>query len=569
MIRFLQWPWAAVLTVVLPLLALLALSKERRSRTARLAHFGSRAMLARLAPATHRRGPLRTVRIVLACALLGFAFAGPRWGVGDTIVRREGIDIVVALDASLSMMATDENPSRLVRMKQVVRQLRALSPNDRFALLAFAGRSYILTPLTTDDGAIGLYLDNLDPSVVGQAGSSLSSAIRQAVNLLTITKSEGDRAIILLSDGEDFGEEADVRTEAKRAGDAGIELIAVGFGTERGATIPIVENGERTLKRDENGEIVTTKYSPIPLRTAAEAAGGVFIDARTANKAEAIRGVLNQLKTNPRSISTGRDFSPRFQWFVGAALLLLLIDTLSGLRTRKRVISSASNESDETPTKHPQGTVAKKTAATVSLIVVVSLVLAACGAERDPINVARYNRGTALLANDSLSAAMPVLDSASRSSNTDIRFRSAFNSGWAYLISGLGLVRDPASSKFETRRNPRRDSIPQDSLNAMLDSALARYRLALITNPDDLDAKWNYELALREQRGGGGGGGGGAGGGGGGGSATPRPQPRPSGGIGQTQADAILRNAEREERDVQGRRQRRNVPQPPPTGRDW
>jgi Ca-activated chloride channel family protein len=110
------------------------------------------------------------------------ALAGPRWGLERNVVRSSGIDVVLAIDASLSMLAPDDRPSRLERAKQEVRRLRALAPGDRAALVAFAGRSYILTPLTTDGGALNLFLDNLDPSVVGQAGSSIARALRQGTS---------------------------------------------------------------------------------------------------------------------------------------------------------------------------------------------------------------------------------------------------------------------------------------------------------------------------------------------------------------------------------------------------
>ncbi len=142
-------------------------------------------MLARLVPPNAAVKPgWRAMRLALTAAFAGIAIAGPRWGVDRTIVPAEGVDIVLAVDASLSMMATDERPNRLEKVKQEIRRLRASSPSDRFALLAFAGRSYILTPLTVDDGALDLFLDNLDPSVLGQAGSSLARAIRQGTDLL-------------------------------------------------------------------------------------------------------------------------------------------------------------------------------------------------------------------------------------------------------------------------------------------------------------------------------------------------------------------------------------------------
>lgn len=524
MIRFIQWPLALALALLLPAVAVVALIIGRRTRARRLAQLGTRAMLARLSPHMSRRGAWHMVRLIVALAFIGLAFAGPRWGLANAVTKRSGADVVLALDASLSMTAPDEKPSRLAKMKQTVRQLRALSPDDRFAVIAFAGRAYILTPLTTDDGALELYLDNLDPTVVGQGGSSIASALRQATTLLRIGKGEGDKAIVLMSDGEAFEPLADVVSEAKRAKDAGIALVTVGFGTTAGSTIPITENGRTTLKRDEQGATVITHYTPEFLRAAALAAAGNFIPAEATNKAERIRTVLDRLKTAEHAVSTGRDLSPRFQWFLAPALLLLLLDSLLSLRTKRR----------------SRVTVAALAAAAVT----------ACGSGQERQATEMYNRGTVLLARDSLAAAVPLLDSVAVHSEA-LRFPATFNSGWAYLVTGRRLHGDTAK-------------IP-------LDSAQARYRRALVLAPDDRDAKWNYELTLRPQKKSGGGGGGGGRGGGGGGGAARNPQPKPSGaaGIGQQQAEAVLNNAAREEQDVQGRKQQKNVPQPPPRGKDW
>jgi len=118
-------------------------------------------------------------------------------------------------------------------MKQEINRLRDLSPGDRFALLAFAGRSYILTPLTVDNSALDLFLQNLDPSIVGQGGSSLASALRQATNLLALNRTPGDRAIVLMSDGEGFDKPGrKYLPRARRARDMGISVITVGYGND-------------------------------------------------------------------------------------------------------------------------------------------------------------------------------------------------------------------------------------------------------------------------------------------------------------------------------------------------
>ncbi|HYS70595.1 MAG TPA: VWA domain-containing protein, partial [Gemmatimonadaceae bacterium] len=327
-LRYIQWPWALALSILLAFATAWLVRWGLRARRRRLARLGTESMIARLAPSVTRQRTWTAVACAaLATLLLGIAFAGPRWGVEQNVVKQQGVDVVLALDASLSMLATDEKPSRLQAMKQEIDRLRDLSPGDRFALLAFAGRSYILTPLTVDNSALDLFLQNLDPSIVGQGGSSLASALRQATNLLSLSKSQGDKAIILMSDGEGFDNPDEVLSEARRAGQLGFLVITVGFGTPQGSTIPIIENRVVTQKRDENGNVVVTHYDPALLKSIAEEAKGVFVDARTPNKAGRIRLALNSLHANPRSLVSGENLGVQFQWFVLAALAFLLLDT--------------------------------------------------------------------------------------------------------------------------------------------------------------------------------------------------------------------------------------------------
>jgi len=146
-----DYPYLLALAVALPLLAVLVLRHAYRERRARLQRLGNMAVVSRLIPPNTLRSPgWRMARLGVASALVGVAVAGPRWGDERSVVRSRGIDMVLALDASLSMLAQDERPSRLERMKEEVRRLRALSPGDRIGLLAFAGRSYVLSPMTID-----------------------------------------------------------------------------------------------------------------------------------------------------------------------------------------------------------------------------------------------------------------------------------------------------------------------------------------------------------------------------------------------------------------------------------
>ncbi len=536
-LRFVSWPWALPLIVVVPLVTGWMIATARRVRAKRLAQLGTPSMIARLAPSASMASRWQPWRLTLASAFLAIAFAGPRWGVERTVVRQPGIDVVLALDASSSMLARDESPDRLTKMKQVVDQLRERSPNDRFALVAFAGRSYVLSPFTVDQGALNLFIDNLDPTIVGQSGSSVASALRQANNLLALSRSDAERAIVVMSDGEVFEEQDEVLVEARRAASAGTTIITVGFGTERGSTIPVKENGVATEKKDQAGAIVVTRYSPVILEAAAKAGRGVFVPPSDPDRAATVRARLAGLRTEQRSMTRGAKLGQRFQLFLVPALLLLLLDSfLSARRGRKRSLSAV--------------------ATTASAIAVMMLSACSTGSVRDKDAVRLYNRATAMLAlSDSVRPAIAILARVEQSKDAEVAYRAGFNGGYAHLREGLALSGDSAASP--------------------LDSALAVYKRVLTLRPDDTDAKWNYELALRKQQSSGGGGGGGGGG------SDPQPQPEPSSaeneaprprpipGMTPERAEQLLNAMEQEEQDVQGRKQRRSVPTPPPNGRDW
>ena len=560
MITFDYW-WLLPVGALLPAAIVWWLARSERDRGRRLARLGDRPVVNRLLPpggiAPDRR---RAWRLAVVGVLTGIGLAGPRWGTEETIVRARGIDMVFALDASLSMLGTDAKPNRLARMKQEVRLLRAMSGGDRVGMIAFAGRSYVLSPLTIDAGALDLFLDNLDPSVVGQAGSSLARAIRQGTDLLSLSPGGADKALVVMSDGEAFEPVEDVTAEARRAAQQGISLVTVGFGTTQGSTIPIPENGATTSKRDDAGEIVVTRYQPEFLRAAAEAAGGTFIDAANSDKATRVRAALASLRRQQRAASAGETRTPRYQWFLLPAVLLLALDTLRGDRGRRKRRSTAAGA--------PLGA-----AATAMMLL---LLVAGCAGRnagtvaasayhakqypraaalyRDMINggdrsaTTLYNFGTTLLAADSLRLAAEALERAAETPDDEIRYRALFNLGLSHLTRGL--------------------SLPPQQADEPLDAALATYKKVLLLRPADGDARWNYELALREQQQGGGGGGGGSD------ESNPSPSPeaqapKPSGGLGQRQAEQLLGSAAREERDVQQKRQRQTRVQPPPGGKDW
>jgi Ca-activated chloride channel family protein len=565
---YFDYPLLLSLAVVLPMLVILLVRYNSRRRFARLARLGTTDVVARLVPPNAIRPPgWHVARLATAALGVGIAVAGPRWGAERNVVRTSGIDMVLALDASLSMMAPDERPNRLARMKQEVRRLLDESRGDRIGLIAFAGRSYILTPMTVDAGALSLFLDNLDPSVVGQAGSSLSRAIRQGSDLLMLSNSGADKALVVMSDGEAFEDINDVVAEAKHAGEQGVSVVTVGFGTTQGATIPVkTPDGTTTLKRDEGGQIVVTHYTPDFLKAAADAAHGTFIDASRTDKASLIKSALARLRSKARSTISGESRTPRYQLFLLPAVLLLLLDTLLGERRGRRPSRSAASQTAVNaataillmllptlsgcagflPSSSPSANAARAYH-TQNFQQAAALYRSAIdGGDKRPETL--YNYGTALLAGDSLQGAAEVLDRLSDAQDPELRYRALFNLGLAQLKAGLAAPKEAAAEP--------------------LDAALAAYKKVLLMRAGDLDAKWNYELALRKREQGGGGGGGGAGGGQSN-SSPQQQQPKPTGGLGQNQADQLLGSAAREERDVQAKKQKQTRVEPPPGGKDW
>ncbi len=558
------WERPALLVVALLVAALGASAAflwERR-RGARLAALGTDTALQRLAPsAKSAAGLRRALRLGVASVLASVALAGPRWGTARELIRTNGGDVVLAMDASQSMLADDERPTRLERMKQEVRRFRAASPGDRVALIAFSGRAYVLSPLTSDDGALELFLDNLDPSIVGQPGTALAPAITSALDLLQAAQGGAGKAVVLLTDGEGFDDRASAIKAAQRAKSLGVRLVTVGFGTAGGTSIPVRGANGVEAKRDENGDIVITRYQPETLAEIARVADGEFIPAEATDKGTRIARALSSLEAKRRAAEAGLSMPARYQWLLGVAVLLLLFDAwrADGGRVsprwvprRWRRVTAAMMAMVAGFALSPRGVRAQS---------VADRALAEFKAGRVPEAVRRYreavgrgdrsprtlyNYGTVLLAADSLDTAIDVLERAQFGAAASLRDRAQYNLGLAQLA--------------RARRSDGDDKI--QSVRA----ALAAFRSLLLAHPNDADARWNYELALRlrqtppPQSGGGG-------------SredqqSVPQQQKDPNG-MSPQQAEQLLDAAARDERDTQSRRRRVPPRDRPPGGKDW
>ena len=478
----------------------------RRRRT--IAHgFSEPHLIARLGGEDLIRFPLaRLVLLTLAAAFLGIAAAGPRWGLRSVDGRALSLNVVIAADISKSMLAEDVEPNRLERTRLFARRLLRELPGDRFGLVVFAGRAYILSPLTVDHSAIELYLDALDPNMVSQGGSSLAAAITQATDLVRGSDAAGgDRAVVLLTDGEALEEADAVRAAAERAQRAGVKILAVGVGTPAGATIPDIDpsTGETVgLKRDESGDVVVSRLGAELLQDVARITNGSYT---AISDARALPAVVNQLQRLQR-IEGDRmarvEPRERFAWFAAGALLLLLLDTVIfgavGARTRAttaEVVPAAAARARLRRTVQP-----------------ALLVLALCstlgfgigdlergnrmyraGRYEEAVEAyqrvvrsgkatpqVHYNLGTALLALGRHEEAEREFQQALRGVDPELRQRAFYNLG----------------NRFLTDARSQSDLAAQEQL---LDAAIEAYRRSLRVAPSDADAKWNLELALRER----------------------------------------------------------------------
>lgn len=546
-------PVAAVCALVVAYIGW-SIDSRRRSR---LAQLGDVPVLERLVPRRSSGLPprVRAVILGLAALCLGLAIAGPRWGERAERRRDTGVDIALVLDVSASMLAMDEGASRLDHMKADVRRLLVTIPGARVALLVVAGRSYILTPLTADHDALELFLDGLDPSMVSQGGTALAAGVAQATRLLGVSQDGGDRALVVMSDGETWDDEGDIATAAQAARDAKIAVVTVGYGTAAGATIPVAGGG---VKRDTDGRTVITKANAATLEGIARITEGVFVDAEAADRPGRIRVALRRLRQTERVYNAGASPIQRYALFLWPAFVLLLFDTLFAEFSRRKtavpipslallcMFIGAGPLTAQTTTEAPDAMQLfqqRKFNESAQ-----ALRLRMQGGDRSLRSL--YNLGTALMEADSAAAATELLDRVvTIAPDAELRFRALFNLGLANLRRARGATPTEAAPYYS--------------------AAVAAYKRALRTRADDADAKWNLELSLREQQKSGGGGGGG-----GGGAARQPPPPNPPPSKGQQQldkqrAEAVLNSAARDEREVQTRRQRDGQRREAPVGRDW
>lgn len=526
---------APVLLLLAPVLALglgfaAWLGRGRRIRLAR-----------RWSPALGRLARSRGTWAPVVIGLVGLsamvALAGPRWGRTEVRTESRALNLVFAVDISRSMLAEDAAPNRLQRAVREARRLIQDLDGDRLGLIAFAGRSYILAPLTVDGGAIRMYLDALDPELASEGGSNLSSVLAQGAELLGATTDAADRVLVVFTDGEAHDTLTGIVRQAEALKEAGVRLIMVAEGRPAPTRIPIRDSTGTLLEyqQDDDGTVIQTERRDDVLRAMVDAAEGTLVPNEVPDQAGAVRDLVAAMKRSPTSATRTADLVPR-GWIPGlVAALLLLLYTIA--RPGPALIGLAGLLLFTRPLDAQRPTAGGRALAAGDPTRAAAEFLKEAGTGRAK-DTAFYNAGTAALEAGRLTVARGALAEAAKSLDPGLRYRALYNLGLAGLLA----------AEADTTRGEE-----------LLDDATERLRQALLLEPSSARAKWNLELAERRrpppppQRGGGG-------------PPPPSggpqaPQPKPSQpeprGLSQSQAEQILNSMERRERQTREEQQRR------------
>jgi Ca-activated chloride channel homolog len=461
--------------VFIPVLAFLMWNGNRLARK-RLHKLLSPDLLPRLvdSPVNWLR-LVRQASLLLASALFAFTLARPQWGVIQETVAFRGRDILIAIDTSRSMLATDVSPSRLGRAKLVAEDLIAALPGERIGLIAFAGEADVQAPLTVDHDTVIDTINHLDTNSIARGGTDIAAAIR-AAELALGQKSKTLRALVLLTDGEELDE--DGVEAARKAAQSGIRIFTIGVGTPNGSSISL-PNGQ--VLRDRDGEVVTSKLDEARLKSIAESTGGFYVRLTSTTASQVLtQGLLHLGDANLTSRSLTKPIE-RYQWPLAIGLLFLFLAMLTADRLRR----------PSTPLRQ----------STVLLLFSFALLSVSRGASaldfyhsgdyeaaldlwqdelkshpHDP--VLNLNAGNAAYRMDRFDQAFENYSEAMNSPNSTLRENAYYNGGNSLFKAG-----------------DSQEDVERQLMNYY--DAKYLYEQALDIDPNDADAKKNLDLLLR------------------------------------------------------------------------
>jgi len=312
----------AVIPVLIFLFVLLQIWKKRTQKK-----FADLSLLKRLTPdRSNFKSSLKLLFFIIGIAFLTLGLVNPKIGTKLETVKREGVDIVFAVDVSKSMLAEDIAPNRLEKAKRLVSEIINQLASDRIGIIAYAGQAFPQLPITTDYGAAKMFLQSMNTDMLTSQGTAINEAIELATTYYNDAE-QTNRVLFIISDGEDHSEGSTLEA-VEKAVEEGIRVFTIGVGKTKGAPIPIKRNGVvESLKKDAQGEVVITKLNEEILIDIAEDGNGEYINGMDTEEAvELIKEQLLQMDKKEFEAKQFAEFKDQFQWFLGIGLLFLFLD---------------------------------------------------------------------------------------------------------------------------------------------------------------------------------------------------------------------------------------------------
>ncbi|MDD4756239.1 MAG: VWA domain-containing protein [Prolixibacteraceae bacterium] len=310
--------------LIIPFLTLLFIW-SRYSRKRALRRFGNEQVIKELMPFVSANRPVfKFFLLMLALGLFIAGVARPQFGSKLKKIKREGIELIIALDVSNSMMAEDIQPNRLERAKRAISRLVDRLKDDKIGLIVFAGEAYIQLPLTSDYNSAKLFLESVNTQVVPRQGTAIGAAVNMAIRSFT-PDADASKAIVIITDGENH--EDDPVAAAQEAVNNGIVVHTIGMGLPQGSPIPVMSDGQTDYMRDNDGNVVVTKLDEVMLEKIAAAGNGIYVRANNAQIGlNALFDEINKMNKEEMETVVFSEYEDQFQYFFGAGLLLLLLE---------------------------------------------------------------------------------------------------------------------------------------------------------------------------------------------------------------------------------------------------
>lgn len=328
MFRF-ESPYFLYLLIIVPVLIVIFIISEY-VKTKRIKKFGDPELMKSLMPnATRYRPAIKFSIVCLAMIFMILLIARPQFGTKTETVTKKGIEVVIALDISNSMMAQDVLPSRLDKSKNIISRLVDNFDNNKIGLVLFAGDAYTQLPITSDYVSAKMFLNNISPSLISRQGTAIGAALNLAMNSFTPQQGVG-KSIIVITDGENH--EGGVMEAVKTASDKGIQVNVLGVGSVDGAPIPVSSGSD--YKKDNSGNIVVTKLNEQMCQDIARQGNGIY--ARVDNTNSAFRALEKQLDTLSKADIDTKVFSQYNEQFIPLAWIVLVLLVLEALIMNKK-----------------------------------------------------------------------------------------------------------------------------------------------------------------------------------------------------------------------------------------